>query len=100
MPTGRSGVLYPPVMSRALRDAGEGFLECAPRADDIWLYAVAVRTRTPVVLTPRAPRNFGIAPVRAPGGLSIKNIVGGGNDAQITATYGADDIAAIAASSG
>lgn len=97
MPTGRSGVLYPPSLQAALREAGEGFLDSAPRADDIWVHAVALRAGIPVTLTPRAPRNFRMAPVRDLLGLSAENVFGGGNDAQIRATYSPTDIAKLVA---
>ena len=95
--TGRSGVLHPPRMLDALREAGDGFLACAPRADDIWLHAVALRNGIPMILAPGAPRNYRIAPVGNPTGLSLANVLGGGNDRQIAATYAPADIAVLAA---
>lgn len=41
--TGVSGVIYPPSFLDELRERGEGFLQSAPKADDVWLNAVAVQ---------------------------------------------------------
>lgn len=46
--TGHSGVLYPPAMLDALREAGTSFTGCAPYADDVWLHATALRSGTTV----------------------------------------------------
>lgn len=90
--TGTSGVLYPPYLLDALREAGTAFTACAPRADDVWLHAVALRqgagTR-PVGDGHTAYRPIPRALFR---GLKMTNVLGGGNDMQIAATYSASDV--------
>lgn len=96
--TGVAGVLYPPAMQQALREAGPAFLACCPKADDIWLNAVAWRLRMPVhQLRPFHPVLFERPGTRA-GGLARHNVQGGGNDAQLLATYTPDELAALRAS--
>lgn len=89
--TGHSGVLYPPAMLDALREAGTGFTRCAPRADDIWLHAVALRAGITV-----RPVDDGLTTYRsAPGagvGLAGQNVWSGANDRQIAATYTPKDV--------
>lgn len=93
--TGRSGVLYPPSMLDALREAGEAFRQCAPRADDIWLHAVALRTGVPVRVSRARRRNYRMSPVPDWAGLSVENVIGGGNNRQIEATYTEADLARL-----
>jgi hypothetical protein len=85
--TGVGGVLYPPRMQEALRCAGDGFRECCPRADDIWLNAVAWRNGIAV----RQTRVFSPLLFEVPGtrahGLAQTNREGGGNDRQLEMTY-------------
>ncbi|MFI7481121.1 hypothetical protein ACH9EU_01765 [Kocuria sp. M1R5S2] len=90
--TGTSGVLYPAHLLDALREAGTGFAACAPRADDVWLHAVALRhgARTrPVTDGHTAYRPI---PRTLFGGLRTTNVLRGGNDMQIAATYSAPDV--------
>lgn len=85
--TGVGGVLYPPPLQEALRQAGDAFRSCCPRADDIWLNAVAWRSRTAVCQTaPFAPLLFEVPGTRAHG-LARENRDSGGNDRQLTMTY-------------
>ena len=42
--TGVSGVIYPPALLAILKAEGRGFRACCPRADDIWLHAIAIRS--------------------------------------------------------
>lgn len=92
--TGNSGVLYPPAMLDALRDAGTAFTECAPKADDVWLHAIALRSGTVV-----RPCRDGLTTYRGvPGagtGLRASNVLRGGNDVQIARTYTPDEVALL-----
>jgi len=85
--TGVGGVLYPRAMQEALRSAGDGFRDCCPRADDIWLNAVAWRAGIQVCQT----RNFSPLLFEVPGtrthGLARENVQSGGNDRQLQMTY-------------
>jgi hypothetical protein len=95
--TGVGGVLYPPRMQEALRRAGDGFRVCCPRADDIWLNAVAWRNGFAV----RQTRVFSAQLFEVPGtrahGLAQHNREGGGNDRQLEATYSTEERAALQA---
>jgi hypothetical protein len=95
--TGVGGVLYPLAMQDALRRAGDGFRDCCPRADDIWLNAVAWRAGIQVCQT----RNFSPLLFEVPGtrthGLARENVQNGGNDRQLHMTYTADERARLRA---
>jgi hypothetical protein len=85
--TGVGGVLYPPRMQEALRRAGDGFRACCPRADDIWLNAVAWRNGIAVRQTHVfTPLLFEVPGTRAHG-LAQHNRESGGNDHQLDMTY-------------
>lgn len=95
-PTGVSGVLYPEAMLQALRDAGDTFIETAPRADDVWLHATALRHGIPVRQTgPRTKLYVAVGGTQR-SGLKHSNVEGGGNDGQIRATYSAAELAVLA----
>lgn len=93
--TGNSGVLYPPAMLDALREAGTAFTDCAPRADDVWLHATALRTGTTVRPCHDGLTTYRSAPSGGTGGLRTANIFGGGNDEQIAATYSEEEVALL-----
>ncbi|MGN7223893.1 hypothetical protein ACTHQN_13600 [Curtobacterium flaccumfaciens] len=88
---GVGGVLYPEAALAAMRAAGDGFRRSAPRADDIWLHAVEVRSGIRTRMLHAIPE-ASFLPIRGArsGGLLDHNVSGGGNDAQIAATF--DDI--------
>ena len=89
--TGVGGVLYPRAMQDALRHAGDGFRACCPRADDIWLNAVAWRAGIQVCQTRVfSPLLFELPGTRAHG-LARDNDQGGGNDRQLQLTYTPDE---------
>ena len=89
--TGVGGVLYPPAMQAALQRAGDGFRHSCPRADDIWLNAVAWRSGFEVgQVAPFAPLLFEVPGTRAHG-LAKENRDSGGNDRQLQSTYTADE---------
>ncbi len=93
--TGVAGVLYPSAVQRALRDAGDAFLICCPRADDIWLNAVAWRSGAKVrQLSPFHPVLFELPGTRD-SGLARANVQGGGNDRQLADTFSATERQAL-----
>ncbi|MFI7744847.1 hypothetical protein [Kocuria rhizosphaericola] len=94
-PTGVSGVLYPPRVLDALREAGTGFTECAPMADDVWLHAITVRHGAGIRPVSDGRTTYRPVPGARLRGLKFRNVLGGGNDAQIATTYTAQDIARI-----
>jgi len=93
--TGVGGVLYPSAMQDALRSAGDGFRDCCPRADDIWLNVVAWRHGIQVCQT----RAFSPLLFEVPGtrthGLARENVQSGGNDRQLQMTYTPDERARL-----
>lgn len=88
MALGVGGVLYPPRFFDAVLRAGTAFLDVAPRADDVWLHAVAVRSNVPVVALGKLSDRDAV-PIRGhrSGGLFEENVHGAANDRQIAATY-------------
>lgn len=94
--TGVSGVWYPPAMLRALQLRGTEFVQRAPRADDIWLHWVALRSGIPVrQLRPR-PQHFPYIPGTQAETLVQENVDGGGNDRLLASLYAVDDVATLA----
>jgi hypothetical protein len=89
---GVGGALYPPQLQERLKLEGTAFLNCCPKADDVWLHLQALRGGFKVrQISPRA-----FCPVIIPGtqsnALHHNNLLGGENDRQIETTYGAADI--------
>ena len=79
----------------------ERLLECAdvslaPKADDIWLHACAVRSGTKVRQVFGQQRNFAVVPTtQFNAALVVRNVWMGGNDVQASRVYTDDDIAAL-----
>lgn len=90
--TGVSGVLYPPVFLNALRKEGDSFRNFAPRADDVWLHAMALRTGFQVKQVGDRPQHYPTIRGTQSANLWSSNVFGGGNDDQIRSTYTADDL--------
>jgi hypothetical protein len=89
--TGVSGVVYPPTFLRTLKEAGNAFVDCCPRADDLWLHVQALRAGFKI----RQIRPQALLPLSIPGAESTglwKDNISGGNDRQIAATYTGDDV--------
>ena len=93
--TGVSGVVYPPTLLDALRQAGTAFMACCPKADDVWLHAMALRHGFKVKQLSATYRDFPVAPMTQALALYINNARPEGNDKQISATYRASDIEAL-----
>jgi hypothetical protein len=87
-----AGVIYPLPLQQALKQAGTAFLNCCPKADDLWLHVQAVRAGYRV----RQIREKPLFLVEIPGtrctALHYQNLTGGGNDRQIENTYRASDV--------
>jgi hypothetical protein len=91
--TGVSGVIYPPRLLEHLKQAGLAFLQCCPKADDIWLHAVTIRAGYKIQLIRKRSRHFTIIPGTQTTSLNRSNFIDGdGNDRQISATYTVDDL--------
>ena len=89
---GVGGVLYPPRLQERLKQEGNAFLSCCPKADDVWLHVQALRAGFKIRQI--APTAFRL--VYIPGSqtlaLNHKNLAGGENDRQIATTYRVSDI--------
>ena len=95
MAVGIGGVLYPTALQIALRDAGDGFKASCPRADDVWLKAVALRAGMDVAqVASDAPFLIEVPGMRE-SGLARQNVLQGGNDQQIQATFSDRDLARL-----
>jgi hypothetical protein len=79
IPTGVSGVLYPPKVLKVLRERGDEFMRVCPRADDFWLHYAAVASG---VLTRQVSESAATWwPTRPKErGLMHNNLLEGGND--------------------
>lgn len=93
--TGVSGVVYPPALLDALRKAGPAFMACCPKADDVWLHAMALRHGYKIKQLSASYSDFPVAPMTQGLALYINNARPEGNDKQISATYDASDIEAL-----
>jgi len=88
---GMSGVIYPPAFLADLKRAGTGFIDCCPRADDIWLHLQAIRAGYKIrQLSTRPSRFHGIPGTE--GSSLWKGNSQGGNDEQAQRAYAAEDI--------
>lgn len=92
--TGVSGVAYPPAMVDFVAARGDAFLRAAPSADDVWLNMCAVRSGHYVRQVFDKPKEFPLVPGSQSVALVRKNLRGG-NDAQLAASYSAEDIRAV-----
>ncbi|MBT2588229.1 hypothetical protein [Arthrobacter sp. ISL-95] len=93
--TGGAGVLLPPRFQSVIREAGTLFLELAPRADDIWLNALAIRHGYRRRVVDAAGQHLTIYPRSQEHALHNENVSEGKNDTQLAAVFGPDDIANI-----
>ncbi|WP_104195921.1 hypothetical protein [Cryobacterium sp. M15] len=86
--TGVSGIYYPLGLLDALRAEGDAFLRVAPRADDLWVYSVAVRHGIRARQVGEAQAEYPAIPGSQRGTLYRQNVTEGGNDAQFAACVG------------
>ncbi|GGF12782.1 hypothetical protein [Subtercola lobariae] len=89
---GVSGVIYPPAFLEELHVAGDSFRLVSPRADDIWLHAVAVRTGFLVAQVSASPEGYPTVRGTFETSLMKTNVLDNQNDPQIQATYTVADI--------
>jgi hypothetical protein len=87
--------LFRSAFQRALQAAGERFTDCCPKADDIWLHVMALRTGTPVRQLHDEAQHFPETWGARRTALHKGNVGSGGNDPQIRASYTADDLARL-----
>lgn len=93
--TGVSGVLYPKSMIRALKMAGDGFLDCCPRSDDIWLHHIAIQSNIKIAQVTNHPIHFVESVSTRSESLNRTNVSQGGNDLFIKKTYSDDAISKL-----
>ncbi|WIM68039.1 glycosyltransferase [Corynebacterium breve] len=93
--TGVSGVAYPPSMVSFVVEQGDVFLQCTPRADDVWLNACALRSGHLARQVYNHPRDFAVIPSTQLSALVVGNTLMGGNDEQIALTYRPRDISSL-----
>ncbi|HZU08858.1 MAG TPA: hypothetical protein VFA02_03075 [Pseudacidobacterium sp.] len=95
--TGVSGVIYPPEFQRVLFQAGDGFQQCCPWADDVWLHVQALRAGYKVRQVREKPAHFWWVPATGDSALMHRNVLSArpGNDDQIAATYTDADVQTI-----
>lgn len=93
--TGVSGVLYPSAFQRYLRSQGSCFLDVAPKADDIWLHVMSLRSDTAVRQVKSAPGHYLSIRGSQANNLWSSNVFSGGNDGQVHASYTKSDIAKL-----
>ena len=89
---GNSGCIYPPAFLRALKDAGKGFEQQCPTADDVWLHANGIRAKFMTRQIQEHPLDFPALPDTQDTGLFVSNVQLGQNDIQIKKTYRPTDI--------
>lgn len=93
---GCSGVIYPPSLQLALKQAGDGFKHCCPKADDIWLHLHSLRNGFKVKqILPRSI-NYPCIPGTESVALFNFNVYENGNDLQFAQTYGSEDLRKVA----
>jgi hypothetical protein len=90
--TGVSGILYPPRMVAALAEEGDAFLLRAPHADDVWVHSVMVRHGFRGRQVAAAQAEYPAIPGTQRDTLYGRNVLGGGNDSQIAACFGATEL--------
>lgn len=92
--TGVSGVIYPPEFLQFLRRSGKYFLDCCPKADDVWLHVNAIRAGYKIRQITPMPMHFALIPNTQEVALMNSNL-NGGNDVQILQTYHPEEIAVL-----
>jgi|HubBroStandDraft_2_1064218.scaffolds.fasta_scaffold00027_15 hypothetical protein len=93
---GASGVIYPPRLLEAVKRAGPEFVQCCPKADDIWLHANALRAGFKVRQIRPQAIHFPMIPGSQETALYFDN-ADTGNDVQIAKTYTSRELQRIAA---
>ncbi len=94
--TGVGGVIYPPAMLQKLKEAGDVFNGCCPKADDLWLHVIAIRNAYPIRQIDRHAREYPGIPRSSRTALQRTNIDGRRNDVQAAQTYTSDDLKRLA----
>ena len=94
--TGVCGVIYPPGFQQHLKTAGRAFMDICPKADDLWLHVMALRSGYKIRQITSEALDFPEIPGTQEQALFKSNQFGGENDQQILRTYNDADIALLA----
>lgn len=94
---GVAGTIFPPQLQEAIKQEGTAFLDCCPRADDLWLHVQALRAGYRVRQINE--RKFQLLDIPGTQGTALYrgNILRGDNDTQVCLTYRASDITRLQA---
>jgi hypothetical protein len=87
LPTGVSGVLYPPHSLDEIATDQEQFMQLSPHSDDIWLKIASLKKGTLCVLAERRNLHFPGIPETQETSLASINIGGKENDRQLQACF-------------
>ena len=87
-----AGAIYPLPMQRALKQEGTAFLDCCPKADDLWLHVQALRAGYRVRQISK--KTFPLVEIPGTQGSALyrQNRDRGGNDRQIEMAYRSSDV--------
>lgn len=94
--TGVGGVIYPPFLLQQLKDAGDSFKDCCPKADDLWLHVIAIRHGYRIRQISERAREFPGVPRSSETALQRTNVDGRRNDTQAAKTYTSADLSLLA----
>jgi hypothetical protein len=84
-PTGGSGVLYPPNTLDIICTNCSEFMELAPKADDIWFWAMSTLKGTEYCIVKNSNHTISlIDPREEKKGLGISNVINNENDRQLS----------------
>jgi hypothetical protein len=87
MPTGVSGVLYPPHSLDGIATDQQQFMKLSPRADDIWLKIASLKRGTLCVQVEKQNLRFPLIPETQEACLASVNVDSGENDRQLQACF-------------
>jgi hypothetical protein len=90
--TSGAGAIYPPPIQRALKREAKAFVQCCPKADDVWLNVQALRSGYRVRQISKTQFHLVEIPGTQSVALHYHNLSNGGNDNQIKDTYHASDL--------
>lgn len=85
--TGCSGILFPPNFLEVLREAGDGFQDTCPRADDIWHAFLSIENGVGIGLVTDESIHFDTIPGSQEQALHLTNVSEQQNDVQLRQTF-------------
>ena len=91
--TGVAGVIYPPGFLQYLKNQDKAFVHTCPEADDIWLTVNALRSGFKIAQVKDVSANLRKIRGSQKHSLYATNVVSGGNQPQLLATFTEPDLA-------